>query len=112
MDTTIHQESISSVNSLWNKGKPVAQKKPFKPREIWAIRTRLQIDHKLRELALFNLALDSKLRGYDIVLLTVQDITSTGNILSRAMVIQQKRGSRSGLKSRIRLEIPNAKSIS
>jgi len=92
MDTTIRQESINNTHSPWNKGKLVGQKKPFKLKEIWAIRTRLQIAHKVRDLALFNLALDSKLRGCDIVLLTVQDVTSVGKILSRAMVMQQKTG--------------------
>ena len=51
----------------WNKGKLVGQKAPFKLKEIWAIRVRLQIQRRLRELALFNLGIDSKLRGCDLV---------------------------------------------
>ena len=70
----------------------VGQKKPLKPNEIWAIRTRLQISQKIRDLALFNLALDSKLRGCDLVSLRVRDICSSGQILSRAMVMQHKTG--------------------
>ena len=51
----------------WNKGKLIGQKPPLKLKEIWAIRIRLQLDHRARELALFNLAIDSKLRGCDLV---------------------------------------------
>jgi len=50
----------------WNKGKLLGQKPPLKLKEIWAIRIRLQLDHRTRELALFNLAIDSKLRGCDL----------------------------------------------
>lgn len=59
----------------WNKGKLTGQKPPFKPQQIWAIRVRLQFDNKLRDLAMFNLAIDSKLRGCDLVKLRVSDIT-------------------------------------
>src|SRR2546426_9037878 len=55
----------------WNKGKLLGQKPPLKLKEIWAIRIRLQLDHRTRELALFNLAIDSKLRGCDLVGLRV-----------------------------------------
>jgi hypothetical protein len=58
----------------WNKGKPLGQKPPLKLKEIWAIRIRLQLDHRTRELALFNLAIDSKLRGCDLVGLRVHDV--------------------------------------
>lgn len=74
----------------WNKGKLTGQKPPFKPQQIWAIRIRLQIDHKLRDLAMFNLAIDSKLRGCDLVKLRVSDITQGGRVQSRAQVVQQK----------------------
>ena len=74
----------------WNKGKLVGQKSPLKLKEIWAIRVRLQLSKRLRELALFNLAIDSKLRGYDLVQLRVRDV-SHGNLISpRAIVLQQK----------------------
>lgn len=68
------------------------QKPPLKPKEIWAIRIRLQITGKVRELALFNLAIDSKLRGCDLVALTVRDIASSGIVASRAIVTQRKTG--------------------
>jgi hypothetical protein len=58
----------------WNKGKLIGQKAPLKLRDIWAIRIRLQMSHRVRELALFDLALDSKLRGCDLVQLRVRDV--------------------------------------
>ena len=58
----------------WNKGKLLGQKPPLKLKEIWAIRIRLQVNHRTRELALFNLAIDSKLRGCDLVGLRVHDV--------------------------------------
>ena len=74
----------------WNKGKLTGQKPPFKPQQIWAIRFRLQIDENLRDLALLNMAIDSKLRGCDLVKLRVSDVTQGGRAQSRAQVIQQK----------------------
>ncbi len=76
----------------WNKGKLVGQKPPLKLKEIWAIRLRLQQSGHLRDLALFNLALDSKLRGCDLVKIRVLDITHGSSIAKRAKVIQQKTG--------------------
>ena len=76
----------------WNKGKLVEQKLPLKLQEIWAIRIRLQIHDQHRELALFNLAIDSKLRACDLLKLRVCDVSSGGRIGSRAMVMQQKTG--------------------
>ncbi len=74
----------------WNKGKPIGQKAPLKLREIWAIRVRLQMCKDPRALALFNLAIDSKLRGCDLVRLAVRDVCIGSKIASRAMVVQQK----------------------
>lgn len=74
----------------WNKGKLIGQKPPLKLQEIWAIRIRLQIAEKIRELALFNLAIDSKLRSCDLVKLKVRDIAHGTQVSKRAMVIQQK----------------------
>lgn len=74
----------------WNKGKLVGQKPPLKPKDIWAIRIYLQNDHAVRDLAMFNLAIDSKLRGCDLVSLRVRDISHGTQILSRAMVVQRK----------------------
>lgn len=83
MESSEHREP-------WNKGKLVGQKAPLKPKDIWAIRINLQNNHQVRELAMFNLAIDSKLRGCDLVNLRVQDVTHGGQVLSRAMVIQRK----------------------
>ena len=74
----------------WNKGKLIGQKPPLKLQEIWAIRIRLQIANRIRDLALFNLAIDSKLRSCDLVKLHVRDISHSSQILKRAMVMQQK----------------------
>ncbi len=76
----------------WNKGKLVGQKPPLKLKEIWAIRIRLQIDEKHRDLALFNLAIDSKLRACDLLKLRVSDVSQGNRVASRAMVMQQKTG--------------------
>lgn len=73
-----------------NKGKLVGQKPPLKPKDIWAIRIHLQLGKHVRELALFNLAIDSKLRGYDLVSLRVRDVAHGNQILPRAMVMQSK----------------------
>src|SRR5882672_2627484 len=86
-------ETINSAISIrvpWNKGKLVGQKAPFKLKEIWAIRMRLQIANRCRELALFNLAVDSKLRGCDLVQLRVRDVCHGQNMASRALILQQK----------------------
>ncbi|QHD50146.1 tyrosine-type recombinase/integrase [Vreelandella aquamarina] len=74
----------------WNKGKLVGQKTPLRLRDIWAIRVRLQLAKKTRDLALFNLAIDSKLRGCDLVNLRVRDIAHGACISPRAIVMQQK----------------------
>jgi integrase len=74
----------------WNKGKIVGQKAPLKLREIWAIRVRLQLRCDLRDLALFNLAIDSKLRACDLLGLRVGDIAHENHVNSRAVVVQCK----------------------
>ena len=74
----------------WNKGKLTGQKSPFKLKEIWAIRIRLQLANRLRDLALFNLAIDSKLRGCDLVRLRVCDVAQGDRVASRAIVMQRK----------------------
>jgi integrase len=75
---------------VWNKGKLVGQKPPLKPKDIWAIRIHLQNAHAVRDLAMFNLAIDSKLRGCDLVNLRVRDVALGNRIVPRAMVIQRK----------------------
>jgi integrase len=74
----------------WNKGKLVGQKAPLKPRDIWAIRVRLEMTDRKRELALFNLAIDSKLRGCDLVQLRVRDVAHGDRIAARTIIMQQK----------------------
>jgi integrase len=74
----------------WNKGKLLGQKPPLKLKEIWAIRIRLQLTHQPRELALFNLAIDSKLRGCDLVGLHVHDVSQGSRVVPRAIVMQKK----------------------
>jgi integrase len=74
----------------WNKGKIVGQKPPLKLKEIWTIRIRLQMAKNFRDLALFNLALDSKLRACDLVKMKVLDISHHGRVSKRAIVMQQK----------------------
>ncbi len=74
----------------WNKGKLVGQKPPLKLKEIWAIRLQLQKPNRVRDLALFNLAIDSKLRGCDLVKIRVLDVSHGNSIAKRTQVIQQK----------------------
>lgn len=86
----LNTSQLSEHAEPWNKGKLLGQKPPFKLQEIWAIRIRLQIAGNHRELALFNLAIDSKLRSCDLVKLKVRDIAHGSHVLKRAMVMQQK----------------------
>jgi hypothetical protein len=88
----------------WNKGKLVGQKAPLKLKDIWAIRIRLELGDRRRELALFNLAIDSKLRGCDLVQLRVRDVAHGDRIAARTIVMQQKRSGRFSSKSRSRSE--------
>ena len=76
----------------WNKGKLIGPKPPLQPRHVWAIRTRLQLDGRNRDLALFNLAIDSKLRACDVVNLKVDDVAPHGYAIERATVRQRKTG--------------------
>ncbi len=81
---------IVKASTPWNKGKLVDQKPPLKQREIWFIRIRLQLKKENKELAMFNLAIGSKLRSCDLVKLTVHDVYHVNGIAPRAMVLQQK----------------------
>src|SRR5262245_8153808 len=76
----------------WNKGKLTGAKPPLRPKHVWAIRTRLMIQGRTRDLAMFNVAIDSKLRGCDVVALTVEDVAPNGYAIDRAMVRQKKTG--------------------
>ena len=78
------------VRCPWNNGKLVGQKLPLKPKEIWAVRFRLQLEHRTRDLALFNLGIDSTLRGCDLVTLRVRDVVQGGRVCARPIVMQQK----------------------
>jgi len=78
------------ASTPWNKGQLIGQKPPLKLREIWAIRIRLQLKKDTRELAMFNLAIDSKLRSCDLVHLRVRDVYHGHSTAPRAMVLQQK----------------------
>src|SRR4029453_3426677 len=87
MDTKVETEGRAAP---WNKGKLLVQKPPLKLKEIWAIRIRLQLARQARELALFNLAIDSKLRGCDLVGLRVHDVVHGSRVAARAIVMQKK----------------------
>jgi len=88
----IDAAEVSSHRAPLNKGRLIGQKRPLKPKEVWAIRVRLQLEERRRDLALFNLALDSKLRGCDLVRLQVNDVCVGGRVRDRATVIQRKTG--------------------
>ena len=86
LDTAVHKRRP------WNAGQNVGPKRPLKPRDIWAIRFYLDEHKRMRDRALFDLAIDSKLRGCDLVKLKIGDVLSGGQIRNRATVIQQKTG--------------------
>jgi len=92
MQTPVQFSMLPPVPEPWNKGKLTGQKPPLKLKEIWAIRIRLQLKGRTRDLALFNLAIDSKLRSCDLVKLKVSDVAHNGHAISRATVTQQKTG--------------------
>lgn len=91
-DATETPDQAERRQPPWNRGRLLGQKPPLKLREVWAIRIRLQIAERLRDLALFNLAIDSKLRGCDLVALRVDDVLLGGRIRPRTMVLQRKTG--------------------
>lgn len=82
--------AIRARRPAWNKGRIVGQKRPLLPKHVWAIRVRLEIAENHRDLALFNLAIDSKLRGCDLVKLKVADVFAAGQDKERASIIQSK----------------------
>jgi hypothetical protein len=85
-------ETALQVRRPWNKGLIVGQKRPLLPRQVWSIRVRLEISGSARDLALFNLAIDSKLRASDLVRLKVEDICSGPVVRDRAIITQLKTG--------------------
>ena len=76
----------------WNKGKLIGARPPLRPKHVWSIRTRLLLEGRIRDLALFNLAIDSKLRGCDVVAVRVEDVAPNGYTMDRATVRQKKTG--------------------
>ena len=80
------------VRPAWNAGRLIGPKPPLKPKDIWAIRAQLRHEHRIRDLALFNIAIDSKLRGCDLVHLRVADVVLAGSVRPRASVTQSKTG--------------------
>jgi len=92
MPTSNEATNTTVRRQPWNKGKFTGPKPPLQARHVWAIRTRLQLAGRKRDLALFNLAIDSKLRGCDVVSLRVADIAPNGQAMDRATVCQRKTG--------------------
>jgi len=88
--TTPNLPAIILSPRAWNRGRIIGQKRPLQPKHVWAIRVRLELAESARELALFNLAIDSKLRGCDLVRLTVSDIYVSGCIKERTSILQSK----------------------
>ena len=76
----------------WNKGKLIGARPPLRPKHVWSIRTRLLVEGRIRDLALFNLAIDSKLRGCDVVAIKGEDVAPNGYTMDRATVRQKKTG--------------------
>jgi len=87
-----HPDQMPLKKIPWNKARFTGPKPPLKPKQIWAIRVRLQMARRTQDLALFDLALDSKLRGCDLVRLKISDISLHGAVQSRATVVQRKTG--------------------
>ena len=92
METVNQTSTVTPRRMPWNKGKLIGPKPPLQPKHVWAIRTRLQLAGRTRDLALFNLAIDSKLRGCDVVSLKVENIAPHGYAVDRATVRQNKTG--------------------
>lgn len=90
--TTTTDASARPARILWNKGKLVGAKPPLRPSQVWSIRTKLQIKCKKRDLALCNLAIDTKLRGCDVVAVRVEDVAPSGYSMDRATIRQKKTG--------------------
>jgi len=82
--------AVTPKRRAWNKGRLVGQKRPLLPKQVWAIRARLELAGNLRDLALFNVAIDSKLRGCDLVSLKVTDLVRDDRIRERVSVVQSK----------------------
>jgi integrase len=90
------QDQVNATSApkqvAWNKGKLTGAKPPLRPKHVWSIRTKLQIEGRIRDLAMFNLAIDSKLRGCDVVAIRVEVVAAGGYTADRATVRQKKTG--------------------
>ncbi len=84
--------ALRAPRTAWNKGRIIGQKRPLQPKHVWSIRVRLELAGNKRDLALFNLAVDSKLRGCDLVCLRVRDVFVAGRVKERASMTQSKTG--------------------
>src|SRR5450755_1397752 len=92
MQANANSVLLATKRTPWNKGKLTGAKPPLRPKHVWSIRTKLQVEGRTRDLAMFNLAIDSKLRGCDVVALKVEDIAPSVYTLDRATVRQKKTG--------------------
>src|SRR5690349_18580849 len=92
MQDDAHLVTPPAKRAPWNKGSLIGAKPPLRQKHVWAIRTMLQVERSKRDLAMFNLAIDSKLRGCDVVAVTVDDIAPNGYAIDRATVRQRKTG--------------------
>jgi integrase len=92
MNHSIPPSSVRERRRAWNKGKMPGPKPPLRPGHVWAIRAKLQLEKRNRDLAMFNLAIDSKLRGCDLVALRVDDVAPNGYAIDRANIRQRKTG--------------------
>ena len=86
----IQLPAIRPKKTPWNKGRLIGQKRPLQPKQVWSIRARLELSGNLRDLALFNLAIDSKLRGCDLVGLRLSDLMVGGAVRERVSIVQRK----------------------
>ena len=109
MQNPINESALSPSRVPWNKGRLTGSKPPLRPKHVWSIRTKLQIEGRARDLAMFNLAIDSKLRGCDVVAIRVEDVAASGYTADRATVRQKKTGRsvRFELSEQIRQAIDN-----
>jgi hypothetical protein len=83
---------VAKTHQPWNKGLLVGQKKPLEPKHVWSIRVRLELAGSKRDLAIFNMAIDSKLRACDLVKLRLDDVYSGTKVRNRATIVQKKTG--------------------
>jgi integrase len=92
MQHLVNPFPTAAARSPWNKGKLTGAKPPLRPKHVWSIRTKLQVEGRTRDLAMFNLAIDSKLRGCDVIALKVENVAPGGYAVDRATVRQKKTG--------------------